>query len=59
MDGVTGFLVPPDDVQAAAGVIPRAGGLSRAACREHAESRLDLDRSLDAHELLYQRVAGG
>jgi glycosyltransferase involved in cell wall biosynthesis len=59
MDGVTGFLVPPDDVQAAAGVIPRAGGLSRLACREHAESRLDLDRSLDAHELLYRRVAGG
>jgi glycosyltransferase involved in cell wall biosynthesis len=59
MDGVTGFLVPPDDVQAAAGVIPRAVGLSRAACREHAESRLDLERSLDAHEELYRRVAGG
>jgi UDP-glucose:tetrahydrobiopterin glucosyltransferase len=59
MDGVTGFLVPPDDVQAAAGVVPRAAGLSRPACREHAESRLDLERSLDAHEQLYRRVAGG
>ncbi len=34
-------------------------GLSRAACRKHAESRLDLDVSLDAHERLYRRVAGG
>ncbi|HEY6312042.1 MAG TPA: glycosyltransferase [Streptosporangiaceae bacterium] len=59
MDGVTGFLVPPDDVQAAAGVVPRAVGLSRPGCREHAESRLDLERSLDAHEQLYRRVAGG
>jgi UDP-glucose:tetrahydrobiopterin glucosyltransferase len=59
IDGMTGFLVPPDDVQAAADVIPRLAGLSRRACREHAESRLDLERSLDAHEQLYRRVAGG
>ena len=59
MDGVTGFLVPPDDIPAAARAIPRAAGLSRAACREHAETRLDLERSLDAHEQLYRRMAGG
>ena len=59
MDGVTGFLVPPGDVRAAAEAVSKVAGLSRLACREHAESRLDLALSLDAHERLYRRVAGG
>jgi glycosyltransferase involved in cell wall biosynthesis len=59
MDGVTGFLVPPDDVQAAAEAVSKVAGISRAACREHAEGQLDLELSLDAHERLYQRLAGG
>jgi glycosyltransferase involved in cell wall biosynthesis len=57
VDGVTGFLVPPDDVQAAADAVGRTAGISRSACREHAESHLDLERSLDAHERLYRQVA--
>jgi len=59
MDGVTGFLVRPDDVRAAAEAVSKAAGISRLACREHAEDRLDLELSLDAHERLYRRVAGG
>ena len=59
VDGVTGFLVPADDVVALAEAVARAPGLSRAACREHAEGRLDLELSLDAHERLYRRVTGG
>jgi len=55
-DGETGFLVPPGDIQAAAEAIGRAAGISRAACRRHAESRLDLDQSLDAHERCYRRM---
>jgi len=58
MDGVTGFLVRPDDVRAAAEAVPKAAGLSRPACRKHAEGQLDLELSLDAHERLYRRVAG-
>jgi glycosyltransferase involved in cell wall biosynthesis len=62
MDGVTGYLVPPDDVRAAAEAAAKAvsgpGGISRPACREHAEGQLDLELSLDAHERLYRRVAG-
>jgi len=58
VDGVTGFLVPPDDVLAAAEAVSKAAGISRPACREHAEGRLDLEVSLDAHERLYRRVAG-
>jgi glycosyltransferase involved in cell wall biosynthesis len=56
VDGVTGFLVAPDDIQAAADSIRRTTQISRAACREHAERHLDLERSLDAHEQLYRRV---
>jgi glycosyltransferase involved in cell wall biosynthesis len=59
MDGVTGFLVPPDDVRAAAEAVSKAAGISRPACREHAADHLDLALSLDAHERLYRRVAGG
>jgi glycosyltransferase involved in cell wall biosynthesis len=57
-DGLTGFLVPPGDLGAAAGAVGRAAGISRLACRRHAEGHLDLARSLDAHERLYRRVAG-
>jgi glycosyltransferase involved in cell wall biosynthesis len=59
VDGVTGFLVPPDDIPAAADAARKAAGISRLACRQHAEGQLDLELSLDAHEQLYRRVAGG
>jgi len=55
-DGATGFLVAPDDIQAAADSVRRVTGISRPACRNHAETHLDLERSLDAHEQLYYRV---
>jgi UDP-glucose:tetrahydrobiopterin glucosyltransferase len=57
MDGVTGFLVPQDDVPAAAEAVSKAAGLSRPACRQHAEGQLDLELTLDAHEQLYRRLA--
>jgi glycosyltransferase involved in cell wall biosynthesis len=59
VDGVTGFLVPPDDIRAAAEAVSKVAGISRSACREHAEGKLDLELSIDAHERLYRRVAGG
>jgi glycosyltransferase involved in cell wall biosynthesis len=58
VDGVTGFLVPANDIRAAVEAVGQTAGLSRSACREHAVDHLDLERSLDAHEELYQRVAG-
>jgi len=57
VDRSTGFLVQPGDRQAAADAVRRAPSLSRRACREHAETHLDIARSLDAHERLYARVA--
>jgi glycosyltransferase involved in cell wall biosynthesis len=59
MDGVTGFLVPPGDIRAAAEAVSGAAAISRPACRKHAAGQLDLELSLDAHERLYRRVAGG
>lgn len=56
VDGVTGFLVTPDDLQAAADAVTNAPALSRWACRRHSESDLDIERSLDGHEQLYERV---
>ena len=59
VDGVTGFLVPPDDVPGAVEAVSKVTGVSRTACRQHAAGQLDLELSLDAHERLYRRVAGG
>jgi glycosyltransferase involved in cell wall biosynthesis len=53
---VTGFLIEPDDLLAGADAVREVTGLSRQACRAHAERDLDLERSLDAHEQLYRRV---
>ena len=58
VDGVTGFLVAPDDIQAAADSVRKSAQISRAACRDHAERHLDLERSLDAHEQFYRRLIG-
>jgi glycosyltransferase involved in cell wall biosynthesis len=59
MDGITGFLVPPSDLDAATEAVSQVAGISRSACREHAVDELDLELSLDAHERLYRQVAGG
>jgi glycosyltransferase involved in cell wall biosynthesis len=58
-DEVTGFLVPPGDLRAAADAIRRIAGISRVACRGHAENHLDIEQSLDAHERFYQRMVSG
>jgi glycosyltransferase involved in cell wall biosynthesis len=58
VDGLTGFLVAPDDIDAAADAVGRSTGLSRSECRAHAQRSLDLEPSLNAHEQLYRRVVG-
>jgi glycosyltransferase involved in cell wall biosynthesis len=57
LDGVTGFLVAPDDISAAAEAVTKTAELSRSRCRDHAERHLDLELSIDAHEQLYARAA--
>jgi glycosyltransferase involved in cell wall biosynthesis len=56
VDGLTGFLVAPDDIVAAAEAVGKAAGISRSTCRRHAETHLNLEASLDMHEELYRRV---
>jgi glycosyltransferase involved in cell wall biosynthesis len=57
-DGVTGFLVPPGDTQAAVEAVGRTDTISRAACRSRAERHLDLEQSLDEHERVYRQMTG-
>lgn len=38
VDGLTGFVVAPDDVEAAAAAVGRLGAIDRAACRRRAEA---------------------
>jgi glycosyltransferase involved in cell wall biosynthesis len=58
VDGATGFVVAPDDIDAAADATARRTEISRSECRQHAQRHLDLELSLDAHEQLYRRVVG-
>jgi UDP-glucose:tetrahydrobiopterin glucosyltransferase len=56
VDGLTGFLVTPDDIPAAVVALRKVVEISRLRCRNHAEKNLDLAQSLDAHEQFYRRV---
>jgi UDP-glucose:tetrahydrobiopterin glucosyltransferase len=53
LDGVTGFLVAPGDIAAAAATLGRLDNIERTACRRHAEAHLDIEPVLDAHERVY------
>jgi len=54
--GKTGFLVPPDDVAAAAQRVKDVAMISRADCRRHAEANLNLEAAITAHERLYNHL---
>jgi glycosyltransferase involved in cell wall biosynthesis len=56
VDGVTGFLVEPGGVDTAAAALGHVSELDRAGCRTHAQTSLDLEAALDAHEDAYQRI---
>jgi glycosyltransferase involved in cell wall biosynthesis len=56
VDGVTGFLVEPGDIDAAAAALGHASELDRTACRKHAEAHLDLEAVIDAHERVYRGI---
>ncbi len=56
LDGVTGFLVAPGDIGAAAAALGRVGDLDRTGCRRHAEAHLDIETVLDAHERVYRDI---
>ena len=49
----TGFLIPPDGLDAAARAVAQVAGLSRTACRARAAAQFGLARMLDDYEQLY------
>jgi glycosyltransferase involved in cell wall biosynthesis len=65
LPGVTGLLVPPDDVVALANAVEKLatdGDLRRRlgrAASQRAEQHFSIDATVAAHEALYQEVAAG
>lgn len=55
-DGEMGWLVAPDDIEAAVAAVARAGAVDRSACRASVERRFSLDAMLDAYEAFYSRM---
>jgi len=55
-DEVSGYLVPSEDVAAAAAALRRVAELSRQECRRHAEGLLDVHTTASAHEILYAEI---
>jgi glycosyltransferase involved in cell wall biosynthesis len=55
-DGVTGYLVPTADVEAAAAALRAVVALSPSDCRRHAQLSLGVDGAVAAHEALYARL---
>ncbi|MBF6605683.1 MAG: glycosyltransferase [Chloroflexi bacterium] len=58
-EGVSGFLVDPDDEDALVVAVSRAQRLDRARVRASARRRLGLDAAVDAYEAVLLEVAGG
>jgi UDP-glucose:tetrahydrobiopterin glucosyltransferase len=55
-DGVTGYLVSPDDIGAAAAAVARVGTLNRAACRRRVAQEFSLERMVAGYEAIYARM---
>jgi UDP-glucose:tetrahydrobiopterin glucosyltransferase len=55
-DEVTGYLVPAEDVAAAAAALHRVVAVSRSDCRHHAEESLAIRTTAAAHESLYAEM---
>lgn len=56
-DRKTGFVVPADNIDAAAAVVDRLTEINRVECRRNAEAQLNLDDTISAHERLYEQLA--
>ena len=56
LDGTTGTLVAPGDIDLAAAAVRGAGAFRRDHCRRHAEQSLDIAATLDGYEALYAGV---
>lgn len=55
-EGVSGFVVPPGDLDAFGAAVERCGQLDPVACRRNATERFSADRAVAAYEALYGQV---
>jgi glycosyltransferase involved in cell wall biosynthesis len=55
-DGVTGFILPPDDVEAMAAAVERVTGLDRTACRKRVEESFTVDKMVEGYEAAYRKL---
>lgn len=55
-DGVTGFIVPPDDVEGMVRALKRVKELDRAQCRRLVEKKFTVDKMVDGYEKIYRKV---
>ena len=58
VDGTSGLLVAPGDIDAAVAAVARIGELDRQAVRQHVERSFSATRMVDDYLRLYQRVLG-
>lgn len=57
VEGLTGAVVAPGDIEAARRAVAGLDAYDRTACRRHAEDHLDIGPMIDAHLALYERLA--
>jgi len=57
-DGICGFLVEPDDTDAAVAAVDRILELDRSAVRAHVERHFSAERMVDDYVHLYERLLG-
>ena len=55
-DGVTGFVLPPDDVEATAAAVDRVSELDRKACRKRVEENFTVDKMVEGYEAAYRKL---
>ncbi len=56
IDGVTGFLLPFDDIEGAATAVARLDQIDRAECRRRIEDNFSLAKMLDGYEAYYYEI---
>jgi UDP-glucose:tetrahydrobiopterin glucosyltransferase len=56
-DGITGFLVEPGDIAAAAAAVDSVGSIERRACRQRAVDDLNMEACVAGYEELYAEIA--
>ena len=56
-DGVTGFIVPPDDgVDGLVDAVKKINTIDRRACRKHVEDHFTIEKMVEGYQYIYKKV---